>query len=131
MTDQTDPATLRDRIAEALLDHLSRTADIRRDTEGELAFMPVVTDDERMRLTDAVLSVLPTLADRAAEWRAAADHIEAMRGYPSVMVPEEAVEELRRMADETQQPEAGRCCGKPAGAICVHDVPQQPKEARP
>lgn len=41
---------------------------------------------------------------RAAEWRAAAEHIEAMRGYPSLMVPEEAVAELRRVADEDAQP---------------------------
>ena len=52
-------AALRDRIAEALLDHLSRTADIRRDEDGVLAFMPEVTDPERMRIADAVLAVLP------------------------------------------------------------------------
>lgn len=51
---------LRSHIADALLDHLSRTADVRQNTEGELAFMPVVTDDERMRLADVVLlAVLP------------------------------------------------------------------------
>ncbi|MER7971039.1 hypothetical protein ABTX35_18930 [Streptomyces sp. NPDC096080] len=54
-----DRAALRDRIAEALLDHLSRTADIRPGQAGALAFMPEVTDEERMRLADAVLAVLP------------------------------------------------------------------------
>jgi hypothetical protein len=73
-------------------------------------------------LLDAVLSVLPASSDRAAEWRSAADHIEAMRGYPSLMVPEEAVEELRRVADETRDevvhgcPPDGSgltpCCGR-------------------
>lgn len=58
-----DRAGLRDRIAEGLLDHLSRTADIRRGDDGELAFMPVVTDAERMRLADAVLAVLPACPD--------------------------------------------------------------------
>src|SRR5690554_1942626 len=52
-----DQAALRDRIAEALLDHLSRTADIRTSSSGgELAFMPEVTDAERMRMADAVLA---------------------------------------------------------------------------
>lgn len=48
----------RDRIAEALLDHLSRTAAIRPSKDGALAFMPEVTDAERWRITDAVLAVL-------------------------------------------------------------------------
>jgi hypothetical protein len=64
-TEATEPATspLREQIAEALLDHLSRTADIRRSEDGELAFMPVVTEDERMRITDAVDKVVaPVLA---------------------------------------------------------------------
>ncbi|MFE1110060.1 hypothetical protein ACFW5U_29780 [Streptomyces rochei] len=56
MTDQTTP--LRDRIAEALLDYLSRTADIRTGRNGDLAFMPEITDVERMHLADAVLAVL-------------------------------------------------------------------------
>ncbi|MFG6296954.1 hypothetical protein, partial [Streptomyces rochei] len=59
--DQTTP--LRDRIAEALLDHLSRTADIRTGRNGDLAFMPEITDVERMHLADAVLAVLPAPAD--------------------------------------------------------------------
>jgi hypothetical protein len=63
----TDPQTdLRQRIAEALLDHLSRTADIRPTASGELAFMPEVTDTERLRLAAAVLAELPPPADRAA-----------------------------------------------------------------
>lgn len=55
----TDRAALREQVAEALLDHLSRTADIRPGRNSDLAFMPEVTDGERMRITDAVLAVLP------------------------------------------------------------------------
>ncbi|WP_461707338.1 hypothetical protein [Streptomyces prasinus] len=54
---------LRDQIAEALLDHLSRTADIRPGRSGELAFMPEVTDAERLRIADAVLTVLDPHGD--------------------------------------------------------------------
>ncbi|MFB6776532.1 hypothetical protein ACFCX0_03665 [Streptomyces sp. NPDC056352] len=63
MTDQPTPETLpavqdlRDRVAEALLDHLSRTADIRPGPGGALAFMPEITDAERLRIADAVLAV--------------------------------------------------------------------------
>ncbi|MGW5636478.1 hypothetical protein, partial [Streptomyces sp. NPDC003832] len=53
----TDQTGLRDRIAEALLDHLSRTADIRPSRDGEMAFMPEVTDEERLRIADAVMAV--------------------------------------------------------------------------
>jgi hypothetical protein len=61
-----DRAALRDRIAEALLDHLSRTADIRPGRDGEPAFMPEVTDPERTRIADVVLAALPApAADRA------------------------------------------------------------------
>jgi hypothetical protein len=45
--------------------------------------------------------VLPEPADRAAEWNAAADHIQAMPGYPWLLRPEAAVEELRRAAADT------------------------------
>ncbi|NUO42381.1 MAG: hypothetical protein HOV82_10115 [Streptomyces sp.] len=60
-----DPAALRDRIAEALLDHLARTADIRTGRNGELAFMPEVTDTERLRMADAIAAGLPAPVDRA------------------------------------------------------------------
>jgi hypothetical protein len=60
-----DRAALRDRIAEALLDHLSRTADIRPGRDGEPAFMPEVTDLERARIAEVVLAALPAPADRA------------------------------------------------------------------
>ncbi|MFE7233890.1 hypothetical protein ACFVAF_25135 [Streptomyces sp. NPDC057596] len=66
-----DPAVsasppLRDRIAAALLDHLSRTADIRPGQSGELAFMPEVTDSERLRIADAVVAVIDPHGDLAA-----------------------------------------------------------------
>ncbi|MCI3240261.1 hypothetical protein [Streptomyces spinosisporus] len=52
---------LRDQIDKALHDHLARTADIRPTQSGEMAFMPEVTDAERLRMADAVLAViLPT-----------------------------------------------------------------------
>lgn len=54
------PAARRDRYAEALLDHLSRTADIRPCKDDQLAFMPEVTDTERMRIADAVVAVADT-----------------------------------------------------------------------
>ena len=61
-----DQTALRASVAEALLDHLSRTADIRPGRDGALAFMPEVTDAERLRIADAVLAVLPEPVDRAA-----------------------------------------------------------------
>jgi hypothetical protein len=71
-----DRAALRDRIADALLDHLSRTADVRPGKDGELAFMPEVTDPERMRIADVVLSRLPAPADRAAVLTEVADRYQ-------------------------------------------------------
>lgn len=62
----TQPADLRDRIAEALHARLACTADIRLVEGGEYAFVPEVTDAERMRIADAVLAVLPAPADQAA-----------------------------------------------------------------
>lgn len=47
---------LRQRYADTLIDHLSRTADIRPHS-GELAFMPEVTNSELTRITDAVMAV--------------------------------------------------------------------------
>jgi hypothetical protein len=130
----TNQAALRDRIAEALLDHLSRTADIRRDTEGELAFMPVVTDPERLRIADAVLKVLPAPVDRGAvlleaaagfDARAAAltEDLDDLAGFVAkaringVAVWRDAAEELRRMAAE-------------APATEEQDVQPQPDETQ-
>ncbi|MFF9215586.1 hypothetical protein [Streptomyces viridosporus] len=67
-----DQAALRDRIAEALLDYLSRTADIRPGRTGELAFMPEVTDAERLGMAAAVLAVLPEPAVQAAAYEESA-----------------------------------------------------------
>lgn len=49
----------------------------------------------------------PPVADRGAGYRQAADAIERMPGYPRLVLPEEVVAELRRLADETPQPESG------------------------
>lgn len=113
----TDRAALRDRIADALLDHLSRTADIRPSKTGDLAFMPEITDPERQRLADAVLAVLGEQADRAEVLNAAAQHlytalfpaVYADMGQKAAEGVNRAVSELRRLAVEahdtgTQQP---------------------------
>src|SRR5690606_37911800 len=103
----TDQTALRDRIAEALLDHLSRTADIRTSSSGgELAFMPEVTDAERVRMADAVLAGRPAPADRAAVLREAADRVdneELPHDYVDMFDngARWAARLLRRMADET------------------------------
>src|SRR5690606_23452612 len=113
----TDQAALRDRIAEALLDHLSRTADIRTSSSGgELAFMPEVTDAERMRMADAVLAVLPAPADRAAVLREAADRVdneELPHDYVDMFDngARWAARLLRRMADETPDTTADTFAG--------------------
>ncbi|MFL5910516.1 MAG: hypothetical protein ACJ768_08135 [Gaiellaceae bacterium] len=91
----TGRAALRDRIAEAL-----EQADYRPDMRrGDLA--------------DAIMPVLPAPADRAAVLREAADLAEdvAVRLHNEHDVggatgAYEAMTELRRLADETQQPEA-------------------------
>lgn len=105
MTNLPEPAdqtALRDRIAEALLDHLSRTADIRTSSSGgELAFMPEVTDAERMRMADAVLAVLPAPADRAAVLRDFLWRLEQSAGDAAAEKFLDDNPELRRMADET------------------------------
>jgi hypothetical protein len=95
----TDQDDLRDRIAEGLLDHLSRTADIRPSKAGPLAFMPEVTDEERMRLADAVLSVLPASIDQAAV------RAEAFREAAVAVRRGAFADTFDRMADETPQPE--------------------------
>lgn len=65
----TPEAERRDRIADALLNHLSRTADIGRARDGQKAFMPEITDAERYRIADAVLAAD---RDHDTELRAAA-----------------------------------------------------------
>jgi hypothetical protein len=111
----TPPAVrdgLRDRIAEALLDYLSRTADIRTGRTGELAFMPEITDAEQLRIADAVLAVLPPTNQRAAVLLWAADRYETIlasataehssdpRYYTGVR---DVILGLRRLAGEAQQ----------------------------
>ncbi|NED75328.1 hypothetical protein G3I51_23995 [Streptomyces sp. SID9944] len=94
-----DRAALRDRIA-ALFRHPPGVERLGDATPGEIA--------------DAVLAVLPEPADRAAEWRAAADTVEAMNEGCSQAPPctscaarEDAADGLRdaarRMVDEAQQ----------------------------
>jgi hypothetical protein len=84
----TSQTALRDAVAEAL--H---------------ARLPGCTHDEHghdcRALTDAVMPALPAPVDRAAEWRAAADHLDALHlsgvegGIRSALTAE-----LRRAADE-------------------------------
>jgi hypothetical protein len=106
---------LRDRIAEALLDYLSRTADIRTGRTGDLAFMPEITDAEQLRIADAVLAVLPPTNQRADVLLWAADRYETIlasataqhssdpRYYTGVR---DVILGLRRLAGEAQQDEA-------------------------
>lgn len=91
----TDPTALRERIAEALLDHLSRTADIRKGRTGELAFMPEVTDAERTRIAEHLATVLPAPTEQTAECMECND-TGACNGGPCP---------LRRLAGEAQQDE--------------------------
>ncbi|KJK40250.1 hypothetical protein UK15_07830 [Streptomyces variegatus] len=119
-----DRAALRDRIAEALLDHLSRTADIRTGRNGDLAFMPEVTDAERMRIADAVLAVLPPPVSRADVLREAADIVgnddTCDCGGCDSCVPNARAAELRRMADEAQPaPKPLLTLATPC-AVCTH-----------
>lgn len=117
----TNQTALRELVAEALLDHLSRTADIRPGRDGDLAFMPEVTDAERLRLADAVLAVLPA-PDRAAVLNRAADGFDRHAvqildgvGNKAVFVAKalrdqaavwrEAAETLRRLAAEAPHAE--------------------------
>lgn len=115
-----DQTALRDRIAAALLDHLSRTADIRTGRGGALAFMPEVTDAERLRMAEALsAAVLPAPTDTAAVRAALRDAADAVFALDyDEMVSEQddenlgsmreawdlgtihATELLRRLADE-------------------------------
>ncbi|MGW0495072.1 hypothetical protein ACWD0Z_06415 [Streptomyces sp. NPDC003007] len=120
-----DRAALRDRIAEALLDHLSRTADIRTGRNGELAFMPEVTEAERTRIADAVLAVLPPPVSRADVLHKAADRIDR-EDLPQDQVDmfdngaRWATKLLRRMADEAQPtPKPLLTLATPC-AVCTH-----------
>lgn len=90
-----DQTALRASVAEALLDHLSRTADIRPGRDGALAFMPEVTDAERLRIADAVLAVLPEPTDQLVEC-SECDDTGACNGGPCL---------LRRVAAEEQPAE--------------------------
>lgn len=98
-----DRAELRDRIAAAI--HVDLTAHKARRDQGLLGIVP--------RLADAVLAVLPASADRAGVLREAARHlytalfpaVYADMGQKAAEGVNRAVSELRRMADETPQPE--------------------------
>ena len=122
-------AALRDRIAEALHDHLARTADIRLTKSGEYAFVPEVTDPERMRIVDAVLAVLPEPTTRAAaSWAAdfAEDVAEKLRSHHEFERSNGALDvaaELRRLAGEPQptHSETRRCtCEHPADEHSIY-----------
>ncbi|MEV0443502.1 hypothetical protein AB0I84_13180 [Streptomyces spectabilis] len=94
-----DRADLRDSIAHALAADDGHPWDTLCDT----------TQQHYLDNADAVLAVLPAPADRAAEWRAAADAFEeqcpeAGGGLDLCMC--HAADELRRMADEAQPTEA-------------------------
>ncbi|GGM07019.1 hypothetical protein GCM10010099_23780 [Streptomyces cinereus] len=112
MTDTTDRAALRDRIAEALADA----------TGARWPAQAFLTE------ADAVLGVLPEPADRAAVLREAADALQ-QRGKP-VCVEEDgdccwfdAVKELRRVAAEAQpttKPERTCTCDHPADEHSVY-----------
>ncbi|MDX2528012.1 coiled-coil domain-containing protein [Streptomyces europaeiscabiei] len=115
----TEQTALRERVAEALLDHLSRTADIRPGRDGDLAFMPEVTDAERMRLADAVLAVLPAPADRAAVLREAADDLATAFGDPMAKhIGVLGASHLRRRARQIEAGQTGE------------DQPETPLEKR-
>ncbi|MFF9271113.1 hypothetical protein [Streptomyces rochei] len=97
MTDQTTP--LRDRIAAALYEH---------SHPGWAISFPDLDQDQRdtyLARADAVLAVLPAPADRAAVLRDAANALAVLGPVDSLVSgPKawaEAVETLRRMADET------------------------------
>ncbi|MFJ3663130.1 hypothetical protein ACIPPM_21995 [Streptomyces sp. NPDC090119] len=114
----TEP-TLRDRIAEALVDWAYRSTD-RKYT--------ALRRDETVRANaysraDAVLAVLPAPVDRAAVLREAAEVAESFDIDAS---PQSVAAELRRLGAETlaAEPSADRCdtefigggqCTKPAG----------------
>lgn len=59
--------SIRDRIAEALHVHLACTADIRLTGGGEYAFVPEITDAERLRIAEHLAAVLPTPEQQAAD----------------------------------------------------------------
>jgi hypothetical protein len=103
--DRTD---LRDRIAEAI--HGDLLAHAARRDQGLLGIVP--------RLTDAVLAVLPEPADRGAVLLRDAesylsalhgsvarhDNLAANLGCAGCELRDQIRDELRRMADEAQQP---------------------------
>jgi hypothetical protein len=113
----TDQAALRERIAEALLDYLSRTADIRPGRDGALAFMPEVTDDERLRIADTLAAVLPAdsgRADRATVLEEAAgiaeevaENLRKHHEFERSTGALDVMTELRRVAAESAPADTG------------------------
>ncbi|MFD8970512.1 hypothetical protein ACFV0C_36920 [Streptomyces sp. NPDC059568] len=101
-----DRAAVRQHIAEAFA---------RYDWNVAPAFRSVNPNADHYGLADAVLAVLPEPVDGAAVLREAADYLlarcpylgrdDALRKCPCV-----AVEELRRLADEAQQPTTDDAC---------------------
>lgn len=92
----TDRAELRDRIAEALYAHshpgwATRYTDLDRDER-----------ETYLARASAVLAVLPSPVDRGAVLAEAIARITGMPGYPRLVLPEEMLAELRRMADEAE-----------------------------
>lgn len=117
--------TLRDRIAAALYE---RERPPRDPAWAEAYAMDRETFEE---MADAVLAVLPPPADRPAVLLEAADFAEevaeklrAHHEFERSTGALDVMAELRRLAAAAQQPETEtpRCCGRPAGAVCVHDV---------
>jgi len=127
----TDRATLRDRIAEALVEWTYRGKDPKY---GPIRRPDTVTENAYSR-ADAVLSVLPASSDRAAVLNEGAARIEAMTaeayeralseneiGYANGL--ENAMRELRRMADETPQPETEP--REEPGTVLARYITEQP-----
>ncbi|WP_046500764.1 hypothetical protein [Streptomyces odonnellii] len=107
-----DRAALRARVNEALVDHLSRTADIQPTKSGAPAFTPEITDSELRRIVDVVVGALPESGDRASTALAEVRRLCEMTITASVRV--DAIDQARDtlaaidrvMAAEAQQPTA-------------------------
>lgn len=117
----TDPQTeLRDRIAAATIPLLLDT------------LPKVIARARGYEVADAVLAVLPAPVDRGAVVAEVIARITGMPGYPRLVLPEEIVAELRRLADEEQPAKPDRC---PHGCdtsicpclACEADEAQQPE----
>ncbi|MCX4974260.1 hypothetical protein [Streptomyces sp. NBC_00620] len=92
-----DRAALREQIAETMA-----RADGWEWAAANFSSLSTPTSDRYRKLADAVLAVLPADAGRATVLAEVIARVEAMRGYPGFVLPEEIVAELRRVADEAQ-----------------------------